>query len=127
MCGRARLSSDVSGIKLVFGIPPDRPTPNFPPSWNVRKTATGKQPYALALVDRGIMALAGLWKNWHSLAGEGVRSFAIMTTTPNELCAEIHNRMPVILKPDAWPVWLGEEPADEPQLKSLLPLTLPVI
>src|ERR1700730_7869307 len=120
MCGRARLSSDVSGIKLVFGIPPDRPTPNFPPSWNVRKTATGKQPYALALVDRGIMALAGLWKNWHSLAGEWVRSFAIMTPPPNELCAEIHNRMPVTQKPDAWPVWLGEEPADEPQLKALL-------
>ena len=38
MCGRARLSSDVSEIKLVFGIPPDRPTPNFPPSWNVAPT-----------------------------------------------------------------------------------------
>jgi putative SOS response-associated peptidase YedK len=85
-----------------------------------RKTATGKQPYALALADRGTMALAGLWENWHSPAGEWVRSFAIITTTPNELCAEIHNRMPVILKPDAWPVWLGEEPADEPQLKALL-------
>jgi putative SOS response-associated peptidase YedK len=46
--------------------------------------------------------------------------FAIVTTTPNELCAQLHNRMPVVLKPDAWPVWLGEEPADMPQLKSLL-------
>jgi hypothetical protein len=35
MYGRARLSSDVSEIKLVFHIPPGRPTPNFPPSWNV--------------------------------------------------------------------------------------------
>jgi putative SOS response-associated peptidase YedK len=34
MCGRVRLSSDVSEIKLVFSIPPRRPTPNFPPSWN---------------------------------------------------------------------------------------------
>jgi hypothetical protein len=34
MCGRARLSSDVSEIKLVFSIPPHRPTPNFPPTWN---------------------------------------------------------------------------------------------
>jgi putative SOS response-associated peptidase YedK len=194
MCGRARLSSDVSEIKLVFSIPPGRPPPNFAPSWNVapsdplpvvrfdpkerqrsldvmrwglipswakdmkvgfsninakaegienkpafrkgferrrclvpvdnfyewRKTATGKQPYALALSDRGIMALAGLWDNWHSPAGEWVRSFAIVTATPNELCAEIHNRMPVILKPDAWPVWLGEEAADGPDLKALL-------
>jgi putative SOS response-associated peptidase YedK len=49
-----------------------------------------------------------------------MRSFAIITTTPNELCGEIHNRMPVILKPESWPEWLGEEPADETRLKSLL-------
>ncbi len=40
MCGRARLSSDVSEIKIAFGIPPERPTPNFPPSWNVAPTDT---------------------------------------------------------------------------------------
>src|ERR1700687_5027538 len=38
MCGRARLSSDVSEIKLVFSIPPERPTPNIAPSWNVAPT-----------------------------------------------------------------------------------------
>src|SRR6516162_6620334 len=38
MCGRVRLSSDVSEIKLVFSIPPHRSTPNFPPSWNVAPT-----------------------------------------------------------------------------------------
>src|SRR6516165_12696707 len=38
MCGRVRLSSDISEIKLVFSIPPHRPTPNFPPSWNVAPT-----------------------------------------------------------------------------------------
>jgi hypothetical protein len=43
MCGRARLSSDVSEIKLVFSIPPERPTPNLPPSWNVRFDAKAGQ------------------------------------------------------------------------------------
>jgi putative SOS response-associated peptidase YedK len=38
MCGRVRLSSDVSEIKLVFSIPPHRPTFNFPPSWNAAPT-----------------------------------------------------------------------------------------
>jgi putative SOS response-associated peptidase YedK len=38
MCGRTRLSSDVSEIKLAFSIPLDRPTPNFPPGWNVAPT-----------------------------------------------------------------------------------------
>jgi putative SOS response-associated peptidase YedK len=194
MCGRVRLSSDVSDIKLVFSIPSHRPTPNIAPSWNVApadplpvvrydanagersldvmrwglipfwakdikvgfaninanaegiaskpafreafrwrrclvpvdnfyewaNTVTGKQPYAIALADRRLMALAGLWETWRSLAGERVRSFAIITTTPNELCAEIHNRMPVILGSETWPAWLGEEPADPPRLKALL-------
>jgi len=39
---------------------------------------------------------------------------------PNELCAALHNRMPVVVGPDAWPVWLGEEPADSTELKALL-------
>jgi putative SOS response-associated peptidase YedK len=85
-----------------------------------KKTASGKQPYAIALADRTLMALAGLWESWRSPAGERVRSFAIITTTPNQLCAELHNRMPVILAPETWPAWLGEEPVDEKRLKSLL-------
>src|SRR5260370_22855016 len=40
MWERSRLSSDVSEIKIAFGIPPERPTPNFPPSWNVAPTDT---------------------------------------------------------------------------------------
>jgi putative SOS response-associated peptidase YedK len=78
------------------------------------------QPHAIALADRGIMALAGLWENWHSPTGEWVRSFAIITTTPNELCAALHNRMPVVLKPDVWPVWLGEQSATVRDLKAVL-------
>jgi len=43
------------------------PADNF---YEWKKTATGKQPYALALADRGIMALAGVWENWHAPGGE---------------------------------------------------------
>jgi putative SOS response-associated peptidase YedK len=76
-----------------------------------KKTGTGKQPYAIGLAEGSLMALAGLWENWHSPAGEWIRSFAVITTEPNELCAKLHNRMPVVLKPESWPAWLGEEPA----------------
>jgi putative SOS response-associated peptidase YedK len=66
------------------------------------------------------MALAGLWDTWRLPAGERIRSFTIVTTRPNELCAALHNRMPAVLKPEAWPHWLGEQPAQLPQLKALL-------
>jgi putative SOS response-associated peptidase YedK len=49
-----------------------------------------------------------------------VRSFAIVTTEPNALCAELHNRMPVVLGRETWTAWLGEETDDDRQLKALL-------
>ncbi len=49
-----------------------------------------------------------------------MRSFAIITTTPNELCAELHDRTPVVLKPEGWQMWRGEQPAEARQLKALL-------
>ena len=49
-----------------------------------------------------------------------MRSFAIVTATPNALVAELHDRMPVILAPESWPLWLGERSVDPEQLKSLL-------
>jgi hypothetical protein len=55
-----------------------------------------------------------------SPAGEWIRSFAVVTCPPNELCAELHNRMPVVLGPETWPAWLGEEPADPRQLQAML-------
>src|SRR5215469_2008471 len=73
-----------------------------------------------ALADRRLMALAGLWENWRAPAGEWMRSFAIITTKPNALCAELHNRMPVVLTAASWPAWLGEESADARHLKALL-------
>jgi putative SOS response-associated peptidase YedK len=81
----------------------------------------------IALADRGLMALAGLWETWRSPAKETVRSFTNITTTPNALCASLHNRMPVILPPDTWASWLGETEPQEAtatdraeQLRSLL-------
>src|SRR3954454_17642769 len=195
MCGRAKLEGDVSEIKIDFRVPPEYPTPNFPPSWNVAPTDSlpivrydqkaghrtldlmrwglvpywskdikigfstinamaetvdtkpvfreafkrrrclvpieafyewkklgpkEKQPYAIALADRGLMALAGLWETWRSSAQETVRSFTIITTIPNELCAPIHERMPVVLRPELWATRLGEQAAEEAPPKTLL-------
>jgi putative SOS response-associated peptidase YedK len=79
-----------------------------------------RQPYAISLAAGGVMALAGLWENWKSPSDEWVRSFTIITTVPNELCGQIHNRMPVILPPERWPMWLGEDPGEPEKLKAVL-------
>ena len=115
----ARVSLRVAVRVIPDGRPnrPRRLTQAISPPAN---PARFKQPYAIALADHGIMALAGLWETWLSPAGVTVRSLAIVTTAPNKLCGEIHKRMPVILKRGAWPVWLGEEPSDSQQLKALL-------
>jgi putative SOS response-associated peptidase YedK len=73
------------------------PVDNF---YEWKKTATGKQPHLIALADRALMALAGLWETWRSPAGEWIRNFAVIRTTPNKLCAELHDRMPVPLQPE---------------------------
>jgi putative SOS response-associated peptidase YedK len=99
------------------------PVDNF---YEWKKTTSDKQPYAIALAGGKLMALAGLWESWRSPAGERVRSFAIITTKPNELCSELHSRMPAILAPEAWPEWLGQEPANEARLKSRSSPTLPM-
>jgi len=74
------------------------------------------QPYAIGPMGDGeLLALAGIW----APPVEGVRSAAIMTTTPNELLATIHNRMPVILDRTALDAWLDPE-TDAAEVASLL-------
>ena len=79
-----------------------------------------REPYAIALKDGGMMALAGLWEMWRAPSGEWVRSATIVTCEANALLAPLHERMPVILPPAAWSAWLGEEPAVAAALKALL-------
>ena len=51
------------------------------------------------------------WENWKDPAtGEWIRTFAVITTPANELVAEIHERMPLILAPGDYARWLTEEP-----------------
>ena len=69
------------------------------------------QPYAIAMKDGAPFGIAGIWENWKEPAsGEWIRTFAIITTDANQLVAEIHDRMPVILAPSDYAGWLGEEP-----------------
>ena len=80
--------------------------------WRTDAEAGGKQPYAIARKDGQPMAFAGLWESWRLPNGEVLRTFAIVTTDANATMRQLHDRMPVILEPDDWPVWLGELAGD---------------
>jgi putative SOS response-associated peptidase YedK len=84
-------------------------------------TAKEKQPYAIA-AKKGMMIMAGLWSRWKDpKSGGEVLSCTILTCRPNQVPAELHDRMPAILAESDWPKWLGEVPATtEEELLALL-------
>jgi putative SOS response-associated peptidase YedK len=196
MCGRVRLSSDYSEIKIALKFDLSAPAPNFEPDWNKPPTAPmlvairsedgkripkmmrwgllphwakdeklsystfnarsedfsrkpafkdawrrgqrclvvtdgfyewkkltvkDKKPYAIAMADGGQMVMAGLWAKWKDIkSGNEVLSCTVLTCGTNNVMAELHDRMPVILAGSDWPNWLGEQSATEEELLALL-------
>lgn len=70
------------------------------------KKGNEKPPYCFALADDSIFAFAGIWDRWKNPKGESVETCSIITTSPNSLLANIHDRMPVILKRESYDIWL---------------------
>jgi putative SOS response-associated peptidase YedK len=79
-----------------------------------------KQPIYIRRRDKALFAFAGLWEEWRSPEGELLRSCTIITGTPNELIAPIHDRMAVILTPEHEARWLAAENQDAAELVKLL-------
>jgi putative SOS response-associated peptidase YedK len=72
--------------------------------------AKTKQPSAITMEDPSLFGFAGPWERWKDEAsGELLRSFTITTTAPNDVCAPIDDRMPVIVAPGDYGKWLGGE------------------
>lgn len=81
-----------------------------------------KKPYAFMLADKQPFAFAGLWDAWKDpKIGEYLQTFTIVTTEPNELTAEVHNRMPVILHPRDYDRWLQRGEAHQLPVDLLRP------
>jgi putative SOS response-associated peptidase YedK len=76
--------------------------------WAGKKGTKGRQPYALAMKDRKLFAVAAVWDAWRKPGTDDpwLRTFAIVTCAPNELVATIHDRMPVIVPPEHYERWL---------------------
>lgn len=85
------------------------------------KQAGGKkQPMRITMKDGGIFSMAALYDTWVAPDGRKISTCTIITTTPNELMADIHDRMPVIVRPEDEAYWLDRGNADTAGLTSLL-------
>lgn len=71
-----------------------------------QRVGKAKQPYCFEVNDGELFAFAGIWDKWIDALGNPIETFTILTTTPNAVAATIHDRMPVILDPAAYDLWL---------------------
>ncbi len=89
--------------------------------WERREGRRGKVPHYVYGRDGRPLALAGLWSSWEDPDGGGrLRTCTIVTGRPNELVGRLHDRMPVILPPQAWDPWLDPDLDDPDALRDLL-------
>jgi putative SOS response-associated peptidase YedK len=79
-----------------------------------------KIPMRIKLKSNELFSMAGLWENWKSPDGKSIYSCSVITTSPNELVQDIHDRMPVILKPEDEKYWLDPSITDTTKLNPLL-------
>ncbi|MEA5573322.1 SOS response-associated peptidase [Calothrix sp. UHCC 0171] len=82
-----------------------------------------QQPFYFRLQNQQLFAFAGLWEQWQSPEGEQIKSCTILTAIANEMIQPIHERMPVILQPEDYDLWLDVQ---VPDLKMLKPLLQPL-
>ena len=90
-----------------------------------KREGSVRQPYRVTSEDGRPLALAGLWAGWHDPENDEVRrTFTIVTTTPNDAMADLHDRMPVVLDEPLWDRWLVDgragPPVDEGELLAML-------
>lgn len=78
-----------------------------------------KQPYYMRLKNSSVMSFAGLWEKWKAEDGSEINTCCILTTAANEIMKPIHDRMPVILQPDDYSLWLSRNVHDPDELQRL--------
>lgn len=80
-----------------------------------------KIPYRFTLRDESLFSFAGIWEEYEGLTGEIQHTFLILTTTPNSLVEEVHDRMPVILTRENEKKWLDKYSSESELLAMLKP------
>jgi putative SOS response-associated peptidase YedK len=95
----------------------------LPVSGWYESTGAGRRRTRWAIRPRaGLAAFAAVWDAWTPPGGgDAVASLATVTCAPNAEVAAVHDRMPAVIAPDGWAVWLGEAPGDPAGLLAPLP------
>lgn len=88
--------------------------------WKKSPDGKTKTPIYVTLDSGAPFAFAGLWDTWKQPDGERMRTCTIITTEPNALMADIHDRMPVILPESAYDLWLDPDTTEPEVLNGLL-------
>ncbi len=84
------------------------------------RTGKAKQPYCFEVNEGELFAFAGIWDRWRDARGNAVETCSILTTVPNAVAATVHDRMPVILDPDGYDLWLDPGMRDVAAASELL-------
>jgi len=74
-----------------------------------------KRDFAITTVEPGPFAFAGIWESWKRPDGTRLETFAVVTTEPNELVAQIHDRLALILHPRDYDRWLDIPESGDPR------------
>ena len=85
-----------------------------------KRSGTSKQPFHFGMKDDSLFAFAGIWDRWRTPRGRAIESCAILTTGPNALLCDVHDRMPVILRPENYQDWLLAPNSERERLNGLL-------
>jgi putative SOS response-associated peptidase YedK len=112
MCGRYRLSQRKQIIWEHFDCGSDEP--DWAPRYSIAPTQpvpvirheVGTHSNCFEINEGALFAFAGIWDRWKDPSGNWVRTCSILTTTPNAATSAVHDRMPVILDPESYDLWL---------------------
>lgn len=86
-----------------------------------KRDGRNKTPYRIFVKDQDLFCAAGLWENWKGPDGTMIKSYTIITQSPSEIIAHIHDRMPAILREDQFDAWLDVDMPAEDALTILSP------
>jgi putative SOS response-associated peptidase YedK len=85
-----------------------------------KREAGRKHPFYFRMRDERPFGFAGLWERWEGEGGEAINSCTILTTEANKILSPVHDRMPIILDPENYSLWLEGDERDRELLRGLL-------